>query len=277
MIAWQTRNDVSRRKSTAKAKLNSTSQEERIHLWKQHFENLLGNPPKFTHGLITRIISKQLDIKLGPFTQKELDSVLKKFENRKAAGLDEIPAKVWKTRQFDDLLLRHCNAVCNQNPIDRWVQGCKPLFRKKGDLGWAKNYRGIALKSIAAKIYNTQIRNCIESKIENILWKNQRRHKFWLSIRFLKMCVQKLKSNNIICRLNQSLWFHSQRKDGTNSTCLRPTKRNRRRHNDALLKQQSKSPFSIWRHRLLRLCSRCTVRRHISPIPAVVSQRWKIQ
>ena len=25
--------------------------------------------------------------------------------------LDEIPPEVWKTRKFDDILLRHCNAV----------------------------------------------------------------------------------------------------------------------------------------------------------------------
>ena len=74
--------------------------------------------PKVTHEPITKIISKQLDIKLGPFTQKELDSVLRKIKNRKAAGLDEIPPEVRKTRQFDDILLRHCNAVYNQNPID---------------------------------------------------------------------------------------------------------------------------------------------------------------
>ena len=96
---------MSRRKSTAKAKLKDTNQEERIQLWK-HFENLLGNSPKVTHEPITRIISKQLDIKLGPFTQ-ELDSVLRKIKNRKAAGLDEIPPEVWKTRQFDNILLRH--------------------------------------------------------------------------------------------------------------------------------------------------------------------------
>ena len=118
-IAWQTINEVSRRKSTAKAKLKATNQQERIKLWKQHFENLLGNPSKVMHEPITRIISKQLDIKLGPFTQEELDSVLRKIKNRKAAGLDEIPPEVWKTRQFDDILLRHCNAVYNQNPIDR--------------------------------------------------------------------------------------------------------------------------------------------------------------
>ena len=56
-IAWQTINGVSRRKSTAKAKLKATSQQERIHLWKRYFENLLGNPPKVTHEAITRIIS----------------------------------------------------------------------------------------------------------------------------------------------------------------------------------------------------------------------------
>ena len=111
---------MSRRKSTAKAKLKAISQQERIHLWKQHFENLLGNPPKVIYEPITRIVSKQLDIKVGPFTQEELDSVLRKIKNRKAAGLDEIPVDVWKTRQFNDILLRYCN----QNPIDRWTKGC---------------------------------------------------------------------------------------------------------------------------------------------------------
>ena len=171
-IAWQTINEVSRRKNTAKAKLKAANQQERINLWKQHFENLLGNPPKITQEIITRIISRQLDIKQGPFTQ-EVDSVLRKIKNRKAAGLDEIPPEVWKTRQFDDILLRHCNAVYNQNPIDRWKKGCILPFPKKGDLGLAKNYRGITLTSIAAKIYNALLRNRIEPKIDNILRKNQ--------------------------------------------------------------------------------------------------------
>ena len=126
-------------------------QQERIKLWKQHFKNLPGNPPKVTHEPITRIISKQLDIKLGLFTQEELDSVLRKIKNRKAAGLDEIPPEVWKTRQYDDILLQYCNAVYNQNPIDRWMKGFILPFPKKGDLRLAKNYWGITLTSIAAK------------------------------------------------------------------------------------------------------------------------------
>ena len=67
-IAWQRINEV-RRKNTAKAKLKAANQQERIKLWKQHFENLLGNPPKITHEPITRIIRKPLDIKVRPFTQ----------------------------------------------------------------------------------------------------------------------------------------------------------------------------------------------------------------
>ena len=84
---------MSRRKNTAKAQLKATSQQEQINLWKQHFKNLLGNPQKVTHEPVTRIISKQLDIKLRPFTQ-ELDWILRKIKNRKAAGLNEIPPKV---------------------------------------------------------------------------------------------------------------------------------------------------------------------------------------
>ena len=60
------------------------------------------------------------------------------------------------------------NAIYNQNPIDRWMNG---------DLGLAKNYLGIILKSIAAKIYNALLHNSIEPKIENILKKNQ--NGFW--------------------------------------------------------------------------------------------------
>ena len=128
---------MSRRKSTAKAKLKAASQQEWVKLWKQHFENLQRNSPKVTNEPITRIISKQLDIKLGPFTKE--DSALRKIKNRKTAGLDEIPPEVWKTRQFDDILFRQCNAVYNQNRIKRWMKGCILPFPKKGDLGLAKN------------------------------------------------------------------------------------------------------------------------------------------
>ena len=115
----------------------------------------------------------KLDIKTGDFTATELAEVLKKTKNRKAAGLDCIPPEVWKTQKFNDILLQLCNAVYNQNQIDKWTEGCILPFPKKGDLGDAKNYRGITLTAIAAKIYNTLLLNRIQPELEKILRKNQ--------------------------------------------------------------------------------------------------------
>ena len=223
---------MNRRKSTAKVKLKANRQEERIHQWKQHFKNLLGKHPKVTHEPIPKIIRNQLGIKLGQFTQEESDSVLRKTKNRKAAGFDEIPPE-------DQGIRCNCNAVYNQNTIDRWTKRCILPFSQKGDLGIAKNYRNIALTSIAAKIYNA----IIEPKIEKILRKNQnsfRRNRFTISqiltIRRILEGVRakKLRGNNIIRRLLQSLWLHIQREDGVNSSRLRPPQNNRRSHKDAI-------------------------------------------
>ena len=150
-IAWQTINEVCRRKRTAKAKLKAANQQERIKLWKQPFENPLGNPPKVTYEQITRIISKQLDIKLGSFTQ-ELDSVLRKIKNRKAVGLDEIPPEVWKTRQFDDTLLRHCNAS-DRHMEEGWLRICQELPRYNTYIHSSQN-----LQCPTTKLHRTQNR-----------------------------------------------------------------------------------------------------------------------
>ena len=88
-LVWQTVNEVSKRKSTSKAKLKAANQEERIHMWKEHFKNLLGKSPKFKDNPITKINNNQLDIKLSQFTKEKLDVVLRKIKCRKVAGLDD--------------------------------------------------------------------------------------------------------------------------------------------------------------------------------------------
>ena len=79
------------------------------------------------------------------------------------------------------------------------MKGCILPFPKKCDIGLAKNYRGITLTSIAAKIYNALLRNRIEPKIDNILRKTEmaseeidpRPHKYWPSVESLKAYGQK--------------------------------------------------------------------------------------
>ena len=74
---------------------------------------------------------------------------------------------------FDDLLLRNCNAVYNQ----KTMESLYPLFLKKRDLEIAKIYRDITLNSIAAILNNGLLLNQIEPETERILWKNQ--NVFW--------------------------------------------------------------------------------------------------
>ena len=57
--------------------------------------------------------------------------------------------------------------------IDRWTKCCILPFPKKGELGISKNYWGITLTSIVAKLYNGLLLNCIEPVIEKIVRKNQ--------------------------------------------------------------------------------------------------------
>ena len=92
---------------------------------------------------------------------------------KKTAGLDEIPPEVWKTSRFDDLLLRYCNTIYNQNATERDEQKAVSSFSPlKSDLRFAKNYWGKNLTSIAAKIYNTLLLNCVEPEIAQ-------HHRFW--------------------------------------------------------------------------------------------------
>ena len=106
---------MSRRKGTSRAKLKAANQKEQLHIWKEHFMNLLGNSPKITDKLIPKIINGQLDIKLEQFTQ-ELKVALTKIKSQKATGLDETPPEVWMRRKFDDLL-GFCNAAYKCNTI----------------------------------------------------------------------------------------------------------------------------------------------------------------
>ena len=168
-VAWKTVNEVTGRKTSSNSKLKATSQEERLKLWKEHFQNLLGKPPSVSDKPIETIINYTLNIKLGHFTTTELEAV----KGRKAAGLDDIPPEGWKRGEFNDILLQLCDEVYAQNAIDKWTEGCILPFPKKGDLGITQNYRGITLTAIAAKTNNSMLRNRIHPEIENVLRRTQ--------------------------------------------------------------------------------------------------------
>ena len=123
--AWKTVNEITGRKSSASAKFKATSQDERVQLWKKRFENLLGNPLRVANQLILPVVKSELKIKKGNFSLEELTQALKAIKNAgKACGLDEIPAEIWKLPDFNQILLDLCNSVNNEDPIERWTEGC---------------------------------------------------------------------------------------------------------------------------------------------------------
>ena len=134
------------------------------------------------------------------------------------------------------------HTVCNQNTTDKWTKGFITLFFKKGDLGIAKNFRDITLTSIATKIYNALLLNCIGPDIEKILEKNK--NSYWgnwsasqiLTIRQILEGVRakKPQHNFTICRHLQGIWLHTQRKDGANTPRLKSPQRNRCSHNNGI-------------------------------------------
>ena len=200
-LAWQTVNEVTGRKRSTQAKLEASSQDERLQKWKEHFQNLLGKAPVIKDQPIQQIIDNELPIKKGHFSEEELETVLKKLKNKKAPGLDEIPPEVWKTRSFNDILLKSCNSLYNQSSIQIWTEGCILPFPKKGDLSLATNYKGITLTPIAAKIYNSMLLNRIQPEVEKILRRNQngfRKNRSTVGqILTVRRIIEGVKANNL--------------------------------------------------------------------------------
>ena len=150
---------------SGRKKIKASNQEERLQKRNEHFMNLVGNPTEITDHSAEEIIS-QLDIKLFQSTKEKLDAVWKKIKNKKAASLDEIHPEVWKTKKFNEIFFRLCNAVYKQNTTEKWTKIFILLFLKNCDLGIIKNYGSFTLTAIATKVYNALF-----------LWKNQ--NSFW--------------------------------------------------------------------------------------------------
>ena len=59
----------------------------------------------------------------------------KKYKKkRKAACLDEISSKVWKTRKFDYISLHFYDTVNKQNATEKWTKSCIFPFPQNGDI-----------------------------------------------------------------------------------------------------------------------------------------------
>ena len=153
---------------------NFITGEDRVDIWKNHFQELLNNVPNvIDNSEITKVFDEFATIRKGDFDMVELNKAIKQMKNGKAPGTDSLPIEFWKIEELKDPLLEFCNASYRgQRPTEWGILRLVPV-PKKGDLSKPDNYRGISLAQTASKIYNRMILNRIRHSIDKVLRPNQ--------------------------------------------------------------------------------------------------------
>ena len=98
---------------------------------------------------------------------EELNISINSLANKKAPGIDEIPAAVWKSGALNDQLLDSCNMMLEggEKP-GLWSKSIITPITTKGNLSEPQNYRGIGLVPTTAKIYNRMLLNKIRPHLD---------------------------------------------------------------------------------------------------------------
>uniref|UniRef100_A0A8C4N498 Reverse transcriptase n=1 Tax=Eptatretus burgeri TaxID=7764 RepID=A0A8C4N498_EPTBU len=117
---------------------------------------------------IFTVVNKILTTDTGNFTVKELRTVIKSMANNKASGIDGIQPEFWISGSLNEQLLKICNKALTGDKPTQWSKSPIILFPKKWVLCVAKNYCGISLTFISAKIFNKFLLHRIRPHIEPI-------------------------------------------------------------------------------------------------------------
>lgn len=125
--------------------------------WKEHFEDLLNRNPVIDDNAIHQIPQQPIDDSLSRIPSlEEVKTAIFAMKNNKAAGIDNIPAEIYKHggpllhSQLHQLIVKIW--VKEEIPTDLRDGLITTIFKKKGERTDCGNHRGITLLSIAGKI-----------------------------------------------------------------------------------------------------------------------------
>ena len=188
--AWDLINLLGNRKSRSQGNIQASSGKERLDIWKAHFERV------FTEDTITtptadsatatmqetvlptvqqifsneKLAQLRRSYRSTPISDVEISYALETIRNGKASGADEISPELLKLPGLVGILQDILNRALNSGTVpELWqVQLLIPV-PKKGDLSQCDNYRGIALMSLAAKLYDKilliRLRNTLDKEL----------------------------------------------------------------------------------------------------------------
>ena len=166
-LAWTAINRLTGRKSRSNGIVTAEDSIDRLKQWHAHFKTLLSpeTPPVRSNLHLPRVFH-DLYFRTGEFTTEELDTALSALSSDKAAGVDEVVNEILRRPELSECILEILNmcylskAVPNEWHISLLI----PVF-KKGNPSMCTNYRGIALMSACAKLYNR-----LPSDVSGMAW-----------------------------------------------------------------------------------------------------------
>ena len=158
---WRAIGDISgKRRSSDNPVIAAEDSAERGRLWQLHFSKLLGAASVDTESideLPTGVhpAFNHCRFRVDMFDLDELTSAVESMCCGKACGLDNMVTEVLKLTELHPLLLGILNHVwVTKRPPSEWLTSVLVPILKKGSASDCNNYRGIALMSVAAKLYN---------------------------------------------------------------------------------------------------------------------------
>ena len=174
---WSQIDNISGRKARVRVNINADNEEERVLLWVEHFRKLLSPTVQSTNRRVVHppvLPSIHLDYNTDPFSTSELKSAVKSLSNGKAPGIDGMVNELLKLEDLHPLILEIINRTYEAKSVPtEWLLSVLIPIYKKGDAGDPGNYRGIALMSACAKLYNRLLLVRLRSVLDSHLRYNQ--------------------------------------------------------------------------------------------------------
>ena len=142
--------------------------------WAEHSDSVLNRPSSISDSAIARLPQVDINNSLDDLpTAVEVRKAIKALSCGKAAGLDAIPAEVFKdggpalTKKLTELFISiwHAEGV----PQDFKDASIVYIYKNKGNRTSCDNYRGISLLSIAGKILARLLLNRLLAHLEQDL------------------------------------------------------------------------------------------------------------
>ena len=156
--AWNSLKQLRKRKQPSQGRLRDSSgecvsSEMRADTFAKHLEQVQWAVRPCSADVPSEEIGPDLPVDCAPMTLPELEAqlLLKKLAQGKAAGIDGIPAELWKATLADQetfiSVLGFCNACWYQRSTpDHWHASMVGILFKKGDVSECENYRPISLQ-----------------------------------------------------------------------------------------------------------------------------------